>query len=369
MNKMNLEQVREALNECVTFNVYNVKLSGLGKKEVVDKDTMLNLIEQYDGDKKYKLELDVDDDIAHLYIRRYRHVTECIDRLKDVNCFNIHEYINANQLVGLKRMYRNIKQLEYDVPKEDNDIRDKRVDASKIDWNNVISKYGSIQIIYNDVFDDMIDSLYYYDTDSIIQALEEEDSIVGTTYTKVADILDKTHITLRVYTDDNIVYASDFRNKTDKRFDSYVWSHGLLAYNDKDPVESITGLLSHPEWEVCCSCDDEPIGPVGLYVQGEVQCVSNIDLASRINIFNGRRGMNIEESERLEGVIYQPEDIDKDQWDHTESIIKNIKIVGMWVKDWFLKDDYNIETVRNIKDALGIDEYKVVEMRLSDLAF
>lgn len=137
----------------------------------------------------------------------------------------------------------------------------------------------------------------------------------------------------------------------DKLFDCKIWSHGLSTGFCRSSAEDYNDIINavadfSSGWQICCSDKSQRIGPFGFYIMGHVQYVSNIDLTSRLNergdrIFplnNWRRG----------GLIASPEDYSLYLWDHTEAIIKDTKIVGVWFKDWFLKQDFAMEAYRDI---------------------
>ena len=111
---------------------------------------------------------------------------------------------------------------------------------------------------------------------------------------------------------------------------------------------------------------DELIGPFGVYVKGDVECVSNADLISMLNIFTGQRGIDTERSKyRSKGIIFTPDELEKGQHSHGEIILTDAQVVGMWVKDWYLEESMefkrNMEELDKIKNILGLDKYEIVE--------
>ena len=124
----------------------------------------------------------------------------------------------------------------------------------------------------------------------------------------------------------------------DKLFDCKVWSHGLATgFSGNMSASSLLDRFASIDsnWQICCSDKSQRIGGIGLYVQGHVQYASNIDLYSRINN-RGHRVFDVTNWRAEDGLITSPVDYSLDKWDHTESIITNFKIVGIWIKDWFL---------------------------------
>lgn len=141
-------------------------------------------------------------------------------------------------------------------------------------------------------------------------------------------------------------------------FDNYIWSHGLNAFNHNNPVENANVIIDDPSIEICCSMFGKEVGPLGLYVKGDCKFAAINDLASDIDKVTGLRKVNLSNvHERLT----KPEDIIKyigrTEYDDTEGIITNIKIVGLWAKKWWIDDDEdNLLIIDSIKDSTGIDE-------------
>lgn len=128
----------------------------------------------------------------------------------------------------------------------------------------------------------------------------------------------------------------------DNIFDSMIWAHGLAtgfsgSCDAEEIVNRIVNLDSHSEWQICCSHKAQRVGPIGVYMKGHAQYVSNIDLFSRIDS-KGYRVFDPSDWRAEEGLIKSPEEISLDSWDHSETILINHKIVGIWVKTWALKD-------------------------------
>ena len=128
----------------------------------------------------------------------------------------------------------------------------------------------------------------------------------------------------------------------DNLFDDYVWSHGLATgYSGHCDAEEITDRLVdldlHHEWQICCSHKTQKIGAIGVYIMGHAQYVSNIDLSSHMDK-QGNRVFNPSGFRAVNGLITSPEEIDLSDWDHNEVILTKHRIVGVWIKEWALKD-------------------------------
>lgn len=128
----------------------------------------------------------------------------------------------------------------------------------------------------------------------------------------------------------------------DNIFDSMIWAHGLAtgfsgSCDAEEIVNRIVNLDSHSEWQICCSHKAQRVGPIGVYMKGHTQYVSNIDLFSRIDS-RGYRVFDPSDWRAEEGLISSPEEISLDSWDHSETILIKHKIVGIWIKTWALKN-------------------------------
>ncbi len=174
-------------------------------------------------------------------------------------------------------------------------------------------------------------------------------------------------------TDNNIIDISELelsrvyydfeKPKVDDRLQGMVWSHGLAAYSKEDEWKKhLANIINYPEMEISCSKYSQNIGPIGIYVTG------NIIIASHKDIWS-------EKAKNLKR-IWDPSDIKplltknniSDQLhSHGEIVLTNTRIIGMWVRgrkigplqedkditSALLKDrDQLLETLKNYKDEL-----------------
>lgn len=284
---------------------------------------------------------------------------ENIRKAMELGVFNIHEIVQANEVIGLKQTVFCLNQLG-GLPGGEPPVEiTKEIDIEKFNWDGFFSKYDYCTIAYRNVFDTLLDKTTAYSKEDIEEIFEYGD-FIKFVYKKVDD-----RIVIISYEETDIMYASEFKDKTDRAFNDYTWAHGLCAYNGgKNPVVCAQGIVNNPQWEICCAKEDELIGPFGVYVKGDVECVSNADLVSMINIFTGQRGMDMKRSERrAKGIIFTPDELEKGQHSHGETILTNPQIIGMWVKDWYLEKASNrdMKQLDKIKDILGLDSYEIVE--------
>lgn len=155
-----------------------------------------------------------------------------------------------------------------------------------------------------------------------------------------------------VWVFDNSPYVWAKNCETLNSFTGYKWCHGLAAYSGGNALDKARAILNNPQMELCCSFEDQQIGPIGLYITGDCKVASNIDLASRI--YNEARYYD-SDSWRSKALISSPEEIDESQWDHGEGIITNIKIPGFWVKAWYLNDPESEIIISDLKQLLGCE--------------
>ncbi|MGL5459677.1 MAG: hypothetical protein ACRDBY_08680 [Cetobacterium sp.] len=126
--------------------------------------------------------------------------------------------------------------------------------------------------------------------------------------------------------------------KVDNLFHTRVLSHSLASgysgevdkYSLRDRLVGL--MLNSNKWQICCSDKTQKIGAFGVYVQGNNDYVSNIDLFSRLNDL-GDRVFDME-SWRADGLVTSIEDYSLEEYEHTEHIVSNFKIVGVWIKEW-----------------------------------
>ena len=360
---MGLESIRKELEACNYWRVdyYTVNGSWLKEQSLDTAEEAMAIIEKHYNNKKYRIKIEIADTCAAIRVQRYRSVSEMLEILIEGGVFNIHEYIAANETIGLKQTVFCLQQFG-GLPGGEPPVEiTKEININKFNWDKFFNKYEYCTITYKNVFDTLLDKTTAYSVEDIEESFEYGD-FVKFIYKKVDD-----RVTITSYEETDVMYASEFKDKTDRVFNEYTWAHGLCAYNGgKNPVVCAQGIMDHKEWEICCSKMDELIGPFGVYVKGDVECVSNADLISMLNIFTGQRGIDTERSKyRSKGIIFTPDELEKGQHSHGEIILTDAQVVGMWVKDWYLEESMefkrNMEELDKIKNILGLDKYEIVE--------
>ena len=293
--------------------------------------------------------------------RSYKDMTlkEMFTSLLNNNMITIHDVINNNQegfgyldYTGEISPYNVCRTLEL----EDDYIEDTRYytreQCSMIDFDNLLTKRHTTFFFTS--YDGDIENIDDIDEDDIYSSttlFNYIDNVEGFDKLSISlwrDGACHIHIIQRNFSN---VYVRDL--DTNHRFDGYSWCHGLAAYNDKDIEDSAYGIKVHPEWEICCSHTDQPIGPVGLYIKGDCKVVSNIDLYSEVDALG--RYFNSDSFRAIQGIIESPSDFDHNAWDHSEAIVCNTVVTGIWYKEWY-DDHYTIEA---LEDMFGMTAVKV----------
>lgn len=132
-------------------------------------------------------------------------------------------------------------------------------------------------------------------------------------------------------------------------FDGKEFYHGVDAYNFDNPMQNLSDLLAHPEWEICTST--KALGTLGVVCTGDVVTASSIDLASYV--IDGQRCFVT--TKRAVGIVNEYDQLDNTMWNHDEIVMKNTNIRAFWIRDNSdseLKDKLIQKAVE-----LGIDFY------------
>lgn len=145
--------------------------------------------------------------------------------------------------------------------------------------------------------------------------------------------------------DDNGNYISA---GVDSLFNCQVLSHGVNTgfsgwNSDDEIINRMANLAQNPEWQICCAHKSQLIGDIGVYVMGHNTYVSNDDLYSSVNGFGDR----VFEEYKRRHLITSPEEINLKIYDHTEHLVRDFKIVGIWIKEYKAKDSVFMNSVYN----------------------
>lgn len=137
--------------------------------------------------------------------------------------------------------------------------------------------------------------------------------------------------------------AMRFREITDTRFDDMIVSHGLSAVSYNNPLDNAKKLLSNPNLEISCSDQSENLGQIGLYVKGLTICVGAEDLGS-IPSGNGKRDIY-----GIPELITNYDEYTPSEFGYREHIKTNIKVVGVWVKN------YDVNVAKEIAELFNVE--------------
>ena len=298
--------------------------------------------------------------------RRYQGMT-LVQILRAVldNSGSIHTVINNNgDLHGYISMYHGSQPDQYKVvesivgnyPEDcvEDTRRYTREECNLIDFDNMLSKRDNINFIFvsyegEDMHEEDIDEDDIYSKDTLLNYI---DNMHGFDHLSI-NLWISGRCDINIHQKNfSMVYVRDM--ETNHNFDGFRWCHGLDAYSfGQGPIESALGIQHNPQWEICCSREDEPIGPIGLYIEGDCKVYSNVDLYSEFD--DTGRYFNID-SGRARGIVDHPDDIDAEAWDHSEAIVCNTKITGLWVKEWYNDPEGIIDTLELF---LGVEAVKV----------
>lgn len=135
-------------------------------------------------------------------------------------------------------------------------------------------------------------------------------------------------------------------------------NHGLQAFRKGDSrdveesMQRLDDILSHPEWEVCCTNDHIFCGPIGITGTGNVSAYYPVDIWSEIDEDGSRcvteRGMERLKEYRESGTLLS---------DHDEYFVRSFTPTALWVKRWFYDRLAPVDrlTIRKKAQALGIE--------------
>lgn len=243
-----------------------------------------------------------------------------------IDAYGINILVNNNMSNGVLKMMRILKDNYEEVEETKYEI--KKDSLHKVNWSNLVSDSDVSYILIN----------AYEEEEEMDMDTNEIVDILNNNIVKV--LVERYGNNLKLYFYERsirLAFASDF--ETLDKFEGYNWNHGLLAFNNGDPVKNLASLLNHSEWEICCSFDGQYIGPVGISVIGETKIASNMDLFSEIED-EGRCFDTT--SYRANYLINSPEEIDRSVCHHGEGIVTNIEVTKVWVKEYWYKENAHI---------------------------
>lgn len=163
------------------------------------------------------------------------------------------------------------------------------------------------------------------------------------------------------YIKSQTAYVKDLPSP-DRLFNCEIVSHGLAAYTQKKKgdvqiVQNLRNILrsiNYSTMEICAAHKSQHIGPVGIYVMGDMKFVSNIDLCSA---YDGVGRYVYRHYWRIAGVFSKTQ-INLCRHSHMEYIVTPKKICGIWYKEGEVSKDLLLK-LEEIARAIKVNLYKV----------
>ncbi len=156
------------------------------------------------------------------------------------------------------------------------------------------------------------------------------------------------------------VYYDFEKPEVDKRLNGMVWSHGLAAYNGPEWKSHLADLINHPEMEVSCSKRNQNLGNIGVYVIGDVIVASHGDIYSEKAKKDYKRHWDPNDHIKNTPLLTK-DNFSENYAVFAEIVVKNIEVVGMWIKNDF---EYQKKVSEYKK---GIKIYKTKKNRVLDI--
>lgn len=134
-------------------------------------------------------------------------------------------------------------------------------------------------------------------------------------------------------------------------FQNVPMAHSVACFNmtfsTEEFMNRIISITEHPEWEICCSRADQPLGFAGITITGDVRCAFAHDMMSKVN----KKGKRYSWLRLLFPFIRQ---CNLQKWNaskiYCEAWVSNVHIEKIWVKAEMLEwlDDNLIEQLQTL---------------------
>lgn len=114
-------------------------------------------------------------------------------------------------------------------------------------------------------------------------------------------------------------------------FKNIPFPHGLQAYcgYEFEIKRRAEYIYNNPQTCICCGLPGQHIGIIGLYIEGNVKVVNEVDLQSNVLTLNNKRVFNGD----LLFPLDNPEELSKVDLAVTgEVLIKDTRVTGIWAK-------------------------------------
>lgn len=226
---------------------------------------------------------------------------------------------------------------------------------NKVNWEGLFKKHGEVVVCISEEDSEPADTHNCYNVKLFNEIVGE---LRKRLYDHVQIRRSDYDVEIHLYVKNILLQASDYRELS-YAFDDMIWSHGLLAFNQGSAEINAQDIVEYNDMEICCAHESQFIGPIGLFIKGQVQCVSNVDLCSKVGI-NGKRVFKHDDY-----IIDSVDKIDLNKHSHMEAIVSHAEIVGIWIKEDIMEKDLthmleitglNIDDVRIVKEEWVEDD-------------
>ena len=142
--------------------------------------------------------------------------------------FNIIDLIEANAKMSVMGTLKCLRKERFMIAEETKPFSTD-LDLSKVDFMGLFQKYSTALIVVKNVLGDVLSYKQNGNLNDMLDIIcEEKDNLV-----KIIMIKD-SKLQLDLITKSNVCFAEDCRANVDKKFDEYIWSHGLQAYSSNN---------------------------------------------------------------------------------------------------------------------------------------
>ena len=204
--------------------------------------------------------------------------------------FNINDFIEANAKMSVMGTLKCLRKERFMIAEETKSFSTD-LDLSKVDFMGLFQKYSTALIVVKNVLGDVLSYKQNGNLNDMLDIIcEEKDNFV-----KIIMIKD-SKLQLDLITKSNVCFAEDCRANVDKKFDEYIWSHGLQAYSSNNGMDNARKIMENNN-NIEISCSNKEIGPFGIYVKGTCLCVSKSDLQSVV--YEGKRAFTTDDTVEL----------------------------------------------------------------------
>ena len=186
--KNSMEGIVNQIKDCwyFTASFYDQRGDWMKDQPCDNIEEFIDLIEKYKSDRKFKIKLTIEDEkYAELKIRASYQCADCLQLLKDADRFNIHEYVNANQLIGIQETMDSIRSFSR-MPVEQPVNIEREIDINRVDLENLFGLNNFITVNYKDNFGMFMDSDMHSFASDFLYSIQDH-PVIKVVYEKYAD--------------------------------------------------------------------------------------------------------------------------------------------------------------------------------------